>query len=402
MKWIKYEDGYRIPIKSWCETLEPDALKQAVNLASHPAIFKHVALMPDCHVGFGMPIGGVIAASGAILPSAVGVDIGCGMIAVETDIPAERFAEMSFRRSLQNALKERIPVGEGMAHRTAQAWDGFERYLEVNGKVCDFPNGLDRRNLGTLGGGNHFIELQKSDDGFVWLMIHSGSRNLGQRVEKHYQAVARQLNEMFKVELPDPSLAFLPTDSKEGKEYYRDMKFALEYALENRRRMMMRFKETVAEFVPEVNFRREINIHHNYAAFEEHFGEKFCIHRKGATSAKTGEIGIIPGSMGTASYIVRGLGNPESFMSCSHGAGRVLSRTAACQKLTVEECDAALNGIVHERWNKYRGFGKSARRGLLDLSEAPQAYKEIDSVIAAESDLVEPLVRLTPLAVLKG
>ncbi len=401
MKWIKQEPG-RIPVKSWCESIEEGALRQAFNLAAHPAIVRHVALMPDCHVGFGMPIGGVIAAKEAILPSAVGVDIGCGMVAVETDLPAERFAELPFRRALQEKLKERIPVGEGVAHKEQQAWEGFERYLDANGSVCDFPNGLDRKNLGTLGGGNHFIELQKSDEGFIWLMIHSGSRNLGQRVEKHYQAVARKLNERFRVALPDPELAFLPTEEEEGKAYYRDMKFALEYALENRHRMMAAFRETVAEFAPEANFLREINIHHNYAAFEEHFGEKLCIHRKGATSAREGEIGIIPGSMGTASYIVRGLGNPESFMSCSHGAGRVMSRTEACRKLTAEECDAALEGIVYERWHPYKGFGKSARKGTLDLSEAPQAYKEIDAVIAAEADLVEPLVRLTPLAVLKG
>lgn len=400
MNWTKYENDYRIPVKSWCAEPEPGALSQAVNLAHHPALSHHVALMPDCHQGYGMPIGGVVAAKNAVIPSAVGVDIGCGMIAVETDVPAERLAEMTFRRQIQDKIKERIPVGEGVSHQFQQEWDGFESYLDNNGQVHDFANGLDRKNLGTLGGGNHFIEIQRSDAGTVWLMIHSGSRNLGKRVEEIYHRKAQRLNEMYHVALPDPDLAFLPIEEQEGHDYFRDMLFCLRYAAENRRRMMSVMKETFAEFVPEAAFLREIDIHHNYAACEEHFGEKLFIHRKGATSAKLDEIGIIPGSMGTASYIVRGLGNEESFTSCSHGAGRVMSRTAACTRLTKEECDAAMEGIVCERWHKNHRFGKG--KGMLDLSEAPQAYKPIDAVIEAERDLVEPLVRLTPLAVLKG
>ncbi|MEA4863312.1 MAG: RtcB family protein [Victivallaceae bacterium] len=400
MNWIKKEDCYRIPVKSWCADVEPGALEQAANLARHPVLAHHVALMPDCHQGYGMPIGGVVAAEDAIIPSAVGVDIGCGMVAVETDIPAERFKDLKFRRAIQEALKNRIPVGEGVSHKEDQSWDGFESYLGNNGRTADFANGLDRKNLGTLGGGNHFIELQKSDAGFAWLMIHSGSRNLGKRVEELYHRRAQKFNERCRVVLPDPDLAFLPLDEPDGHDYFRDMLFALSYALENRRRMMAVFKETLAEFVPEANFLREVNIHHNYAAVEEHFGEKLCVHRKGATSAKLDETGIIPGSMGTASYIVRGLGNPESFMSCSHGAGRRMSRIAACTNLTIEECDAAMDGIVCERWQPYRRHGKA--KGRMDLSEAPQAYKAIDEVIEAERDLIEPLVRLTPMAVLKG
>ena len=400
MKWTKFENGLKIPVKSWCAEVEPGALVQAENLAKHPAVMHHVALMPDCHQGYGMPIGGVIAVKDAVIPSAVGVDIGCGMVAVETDQPAEKLADMSFRRAIQEKLKERIPVGEGVCHAEKQKWDGFEEYLDNNGQVADFANALDRRNLGTLGGGNHFIELQQSDTGMVWLMIHSGSRNLGKRIEELYHRKAAKLNGLYHVTLPDPDLAFLPIKEQEGHDYFRDMLFALRYAYENRQRMMKAFKETVADFLPGTNFVREVNIHHNYAAFEEHFGETFCIHRKGATSAKPDEIGIIPGSMGTASYIVRGLGNPESFMSCSHGAGRRMSRIAACRDLTQEACDAAMEGIVCERWKPWRKYGKS--KGHLDLSEAPQAYKPIDEVIASELDLIEPLVRLTPLAVLKG
>ena len=411
MKWEKFEAGYAMPVKSWCESCEEGAVQQAVNLAHHPALVHHVALMPDAHQGYGMPIGGVVAAKGAVIPAAVGVDIGCGMIATETDIPAEAFAEMSFRRAFQEKLKERIPVGEGESHRVTQDWEGFEEYTAHNGMRSSlWPSKLDRMNLGTLGGGNHFIELQKTTalDGSgdpeggakVWLMIHSGSRNLGKRIEEHYHRIAARMCERFHSPLPDKDLAFLPIEEPAGHDYFTDMLFALRYAKENRRRMMEAMKATVAEFVPGVDFIRTIDIHHNYAAFEEHFGEKVCVHRKGATSAKLDEIGIIPGSMGTASYIVRGLGNPESFMSCSHGAGRRMSRIAASTTLTVEECDKAMDGIVCERWHKYKGFGKA--KGKLDLSEAPQAYKDIEDVIASERDLVEPLVRLVPLASLKG
>ena len=411
MKWEKFETGYAMPVKSWCENCEEGAVKQAVNLAHHPALVHHVALMPDAHQGYGMPIGGVVAAKGTVIPAAVGVDIGCGMIATETDIPAEAFAEMSFRRAFQEKLKERIPVGEGVSHRVTQDWEGFEEYTAHNGMRSSlWPSKLDRMNLGTLGGGNHFIELQKSTalDGSgdpecgakVWLMIHSGSRNLGKRIEEHYHRIAARMCERFHTPLPDKDLAFLPIDEPAGHDYFTDMLFALRYAKENRRRMMETMKATLAEFVPGANFVRTIDIHHNYAAFEEHFGEKVCVHRKGATSAKLDEIGIIPGSMGTASYIVRGLGNPDSFMSCSHGAGRRMSRIAASTTLTVEECDKAMDGIVCERWHKYKGFGKA--KGRLDLSEAPQAYKDIEDVIASEPDLVEPLVRLVPLASLKG
>ena len=410
MKWEKNEDG-ALPVKSWCENCEEGALKQAGNLAKHPALYHHVALMPDAHQGYGMPIGGVVAADNAVIPAAVGVDIGCGMIATETDIPAEAFAEMPFRRAFQEKLKERIPVGEGESHKSVQTWEGFEEYLANNGERCQmWPSKLDRANLGTLGGGNHFIELQKTTslDGAgdpeggakVWLMIHSGSRNLGKRIEEHYHRIAAKMCARFRVALADPDLAFLPIEEQVGHDYFTDMLFALRYARENRRRMMEAMKETFLEFAPQANFLRTIDIHHNYAAFEEHFGKKVCVHRKGATSAKRDEIGIIPGSMGTASYIVSGLGNPDSFMSCSHGAGRRMSRIAASTQLTAEECDKAMDGIVCERWHPYRGFGKA--KGKLDLSEAPQAYKDIEDVIASERDLVEPLVRLVPLASLKG
>ena len=399
MEFVKSEN-LPIHIKSWCRDIEDSAMVQAEHLARHPALRHHVALMPDCHCGIGMPIGGVIAAKDAVIPAAVGVDIGCGMISVETDIPAEKLEDMRFRRSIHTRIKELVPVGEGKMHKDPQAWEGFEEYIATKGVDAQFITKLDRHNLGTLGGGNHFIEIQKSNDGFVWIMIHSGSRNLGKRIEEVYQEKAIQLCERFYTPLPNRDLAFLPIQEDDGHNYFRDMNFALKYAFENRQRIMARCKEVIAEFVPEVNFIREVNIHHNYAAFEEHFGEMLCIHRKGATSAKLDETGIIPGSMGTASYIVRGLGNPASFMSCSHGAGRRMSRTVACNTLTAAECDEAMKGIVCDRWHPVTRYGKGKK--VLDLSEAPQAYKDIEDVIAAERDLVEVQVRLTPLAVIKG
>ena len=399
MEFVKSE-GLPIHIKSWCRDIEESAMFQAENLARHPALRHHVALMPDCHCGIGMPIGGVIAAKDAVIPAAVGVDIGCGMIAVETDIAAEKLEDMRFRRAIHTRIKELVPAGEGKMHNAPQEWDGFEEYLDARGVDAQLITKLDRQNLGTLGGGNHFIEIQKSDEGFVWLMIHSGSRNLGKRIEEIYQEKAMQLCERYYTSLPCQDLAFLPIQDEAGHNYFRDMNFALKYAFENRQRMMARCKEVIAEFVPEVNFIREVNIHHNYAAFEEHFGETLCIHRKGATSAKLDETGIIPGSMGTASYIVRGLGNEASFMSCSHGAGRRMSRTVACNTLTAAECDEAMKGIVCDRWHPVTRYGKGKK--VLDLSEAPQAYKDIEDVIAAERDLVEVQVRLTPLAVIKG
>ncbi len=403
MKWIKGGNETKIPIKSWCEEVEPQALKQAYNLANHPAIAHHVALMPDCHVGYGMPIGGVIAVKDALIPNAVGVDIGCGMVAVETDLPAERFLEMPERRAFMERVKARTPVGEGRSHGSRQEWAGFEQFCDEHPEAAaKWPSALDRANLGSLGGGNHFIELQVSDEGFVWLMIHSGSRNLGQRVASLYHAEAKRVNEQYRVSLPDPDLAFLPSDSQAGQDYLRDMTFALAYALENRRRMMAVCKEALLDQAGPVAFAREVNIHHNYAALESHFGRNVFVHRKGATRARQGEIGIIPGSMGTPSYIVRGLGNAESFMSCSHGAGRAMGRSEACRQLTEDACNRAMAGIAFDRWGRAKSKWNKKRGASVDLSEAPQAYKDIESVIEAERDLVETVVKLRPLAVVKG
>ena len=413
MEWVKDKTSIspdaKVPIKSWCPELENDAMKQAAHLAAHPVIAAHVALMPDCHVGYGMPIGGVIACRNAVIPNAVGVDIGCGMGAVRTSITTEAVQEMSFIRKILDEVKKRVPVGEGVCHQSQQTWEGFARFealVAANPPTWLGESGLnrDRKNLCTLGGGNHFIELQASTDNVLWLMLHSGSRNLGYRVANHYHKRAQKLNAQWHTELPSSDLAFLPADSEEGQAYIRDMNFALAYALENRKRMMSVFKEVLTENLPGIQLPQEINIHHNFAAIEHHYGQDLWVHRKGATSARSGEMGIIPGSMGSSSYIVRGRGNPDSFNSCSHGAGRRMGRTEASRRLTMEECNQAMEGIVFDRWHKEHGSARQRKqKGVeYDFGEAPQAYKNIDQVIKNELDLIEPLVKLRPLGVIKG
>jgi tRNA-splicing ligase RtcB len=390
----------KVPIKSWCTNIEAGARAQAVNVANHPAIFHHFALMPDCHQGYGMPIGGVAALQDAISPNMVGVDIGCGMIAVQTDIPVKYLLKQVIRDILEQ-IKRTVPVGFNR-HKKIQTWDGFKagppKWMDT--KKWDTA----KKSLGTLGGGNHFIEIQVDESDCVWLMLHSGSRNLGKTIADFHNRIAIKLNKKMNISAASKDLAFLPSDSNEGKAYQKDMNFALAYALENRKRMMLRFKQIFAETLKkfyqiEVNFMQEINIHHNFAALEKHFGKQVWVHRKGATSAFKNEMGIIPGSMGTPSYIVKGLGNPESFMSCSHGAGRIMGRGQASKTLSKEQCDKAMEGILFDSWHK---ISSGKKRGLFDLGEAPGAYKNIDSVIEAQLDLVKPVVKLKPLGVVKG
>jgi tRNA-splicing ligase RtcB len=369
-------------------------MQQAGNLANHPCLFRHVALMPDCHQGYGMPIGGVIACADAVIPNAVGVDIGCGMGAVRTTAMAAETTRSQVER-IVDGLRERIPVGFEH-HGTDQGWDGFDEAPET--PVVQQQLRSARRQLGTLGGGNHFIEIQAGDDGHVWLMLHSGSRNFGYQIAKHFNQLAVELCRRWHSALPartgEDGLAFLPTDSDEGMEYVRCMEYALAFAQANRAAMMAVFKE-VAHDLLGCDFAEEINIHHNFARLENHFSKNVWVHRKGATPAFEDQMGIIPGSMGSRSYLVRGLGNPESFCSCSHGAGRKMGRAEFCRTHTEEQCEADMEGIVFGGWSR-------DRKGKVDISEAPGAYKDIDEVIAAEADLVEVAVRLKPLGVLKG
>lgn len=392
MKFVNADN--RIPIKSWCEPIEDGAMEQAANLANHPCMFKHVALMPDCHRGYGMPIGGVIACNNAVIVNAVGVDIGCGMCAVRTTVVADELDTDAIKRIMGDVRKS-IPVGF-KHHDTPQKWEGFDEAPDI--PVVKQQLDSARKQLGTLGGGNHFIEIQAGDDGFVWLMLHSGSRNFGYKIAKEYNEKAQQLCALWHSKVGDfkgeDGLAFLPIGTTEAREYIEAMNFALRFAQASRVVMMLEFQAAVCAETA-CDFDETINIHHNYAAIENHYGRNVWVHRKGATSAREGQIGIIPGSMGTSSYIVRGLGNPESFCSCSHGAGRCMGRKQASRALTVEECDKAMEGVVYGRWG-------TDRNGNIDLGEAPGAYKDIDAVIEAQCDLVEVVTKLRPLGVVKG
>jgi len=388
----------KLPVKLWLDDLEEGALAQARNLANLPFAFKWIAVMPDAHQGYGMPIGGVMAARGAVVPNAVGVDIGCGMCAVRTSLQG---VERDVLKNIMRAIRERVPLGFNH-HKEKMRWEGFDRAPDV--AVIQRELDAAQYQLGTLGGGNHFIEVQRGSDGHVWIMIHSGSRNFGLKIANEYNDRAKRLCAKRYPQIVKQDLAFLPMDSDDARNYLSAMNFALAFAKENRFRMIGAIQRSFLMHIPEVRFEDPVNIHHNYAVIENHFGRNVWVHRKGATSAKAGETGIIPGSMGTPSYIVAGLGNPESFMSCSHGAGRVMGRQEACRSLSKDDCDKAMQGIIFDGWKRAQGkFGRGKPKGdLFDLEEAPLAYKNIEDVIAAQLDLVRTLVKLRPLGVIKG
>ena len=381
------------PVKIWTSDVEASAMRQIENLTTLPFLFHHLAIMPDVHAGMGMPIGGVLACKDAVIPNAVGVDIGCGMCAVKTSWKVEDIPADVLRKQIMRGIRKRIPLGMDH-HKEAQD----ERYLP-QGYDIDKLEIVKRRSqsilheVGTLGGGNHFIELQKDEEGSLWIMIHSGSRNLGKQVGDYNNKIAAHLNEIWHSSVsPDIRLPFLARGSREFEMYWKEMLFCIDFALCNRRLMMERIEEVLADSLKGIEFEPMINIAHNYAAFENHFGQNVIVHRKGATLAREGVTGIIPGSQGTASYIVEGLGNPDSFCSCSHGAGRLMSRTMAINTLDLQEEVSRLEarGIVH------------AIRSQEDMQEASGAYKDIEEVIANELDLVRVKTRLLPVAVIKG
>ena len=381
------------PVKIWTNDVEESAMRQIENLTTLPFLHHHLAIMPDVHAGMGMPIGGVLACDGAVIPNAVGVDIGCGMCAVKTNWKMEDLPAHVIRKEIMKGIRARIPLGMDH-HKEAQD----AKYLP-QGHDIDKMEIVKRRQhsilheVGTLGGGNHFIELQKDEEGNLWIMIHSGSRNLGKQVGDYYNKIAVSLNEKWhSVVSPEIRLPFLPHGTREFGAYWNEMKYCIDFALCNRKLMMERIQEVIADSLKGIEFEPMINIAHNYAAIEHHFGKDVIVHRKGATLAREGVIGIIPGSQGTASYIVEGLGNPDSFCSCSHGAGRVLSRKAAIKTLDMdaEVRNLEAKGIIH------------AIRCQDDMQEASGAYKDIDTVIANESDLVKVKTKLLPIAVIKG
>ena len=314
------------PIKLWLDDIEQGALAQAKNLANLPFTFRHVAIMPDSHVGYGMPIGAVMAAKEVVIPNAVGVDIGCGMCALKTDM--KHLAEDQLKEILGIA-RQLIPVG--FKHHEERQDESLMPTQAIDDMTIVSRQYLAAlKQIGTLGGGNHFIEIQKGSDGFIWVMIHSGSRNIGLKVANHYNKLAQKLNEKFySTVTKEMQLAFLPIESKEAKDYLAEMQYCVDFALANRKLMMQRMIEAIQTVAGEFEHDDIINESHNFATWEHHFGSNVLVHRKGATRAFTGDVGMIPGSQGTKSYIVRGLGNKESFMSCSHGAGRQLGRRQA-------------------------------------------------------------------------
>ena len=378
----------KIPIKLWLEEeqVEEGALDQARDLANLPFAFKHIAIMPDTHLGYGMPIGAILATKGAVVPNAVGVDIGCGMCSLRTNLTNLKTNRL---KEIMTIVRKTVPVGFNRHDdQQDESWmpdkKGDLPIVEQEYKSALYQ-------IGTLGGGNHFIEIQKGSDGYIWVMIHSGSRNIGFTVANHYNNIAKEKNKALEVQVPK-DLAFIPEDSEYFDLYWNEMNYCVEFALANRKLMMERTKSAFKEIIPEVEFSHFINKPHNFAALEEHFGEEVIVHRKGATRARNGEWGMIPGSQGTQSFLVKGKGNVDSFESCSHGAGRVMSRAAARRKLDLNEERKFLTdqGILH------------AIRHKGDLDEAPSSYKDIEEVMANQEALVEVQIKLQPLAVIKG
>ena len=378
----------KLPIKLWLnkDQMDEGALEQARNLANLPFAFKHIAIMPDTHQGYGMPIGAVLATKGVIIPNAVGVDIGCGMCSLRTNLTDIDTDDL---KEIIKIIRETIPVGFKRHKKQQDAvW-----MPEIKGNLPiveqEYENALYQ--IGTLGGGNHFIEIQHGSDGYIWIMIHSGSRNVGFTVANHYHDIAKELNKADGEDI-SKDLAYLPESSEYFELYKNEMNYCLEFALANRTLMMEQAKTAFKHVIPEVEFADFINKPHNFAAEEEHFGETVIVHRKGATRARKDEWGMIPGSQGTRSFLVKGKGEAQSFESCAHGAGRIMSRAQARKRLDVKEEVKALKerGILH------------AIRGRKDLDEAPGSYKDIDEVMRNQKDLVEVQIELQPLAVVKG
>jgi len=386
------------PIKLWLNDIDKNALDQAKNLANLPFIFKHIAIMPDSHLGYGMPIGGVMAAEKIVVPNAVGVDIGCGMCAVKTsltELDQETLKKIiGGSKEFKGGIRSKIPIGFSHNSKKKADWlTGEEKGSLWGWSVIEKEYNSSLKQIGSLGGGNHFIEIQHGSDGFIWLMIHSGSRNIGFKVANHYNKIAVELNAKWMTAVPLKwQLAFLPLYSKEGQNYMKEMQYCIDFAFSSRELMMTSVKNCITDVIGKVSFDKMINVSHNHAMIEHHFGKNVVIHRKGATRAYKGQLGIIPGSQGTASYIVSGKGEPESFMSCSHGAGRKMGRKEAQRSLNleVEKEMLAKMGVIH------------TLHTVKDLDEAPSSYKDIVTVMVNQQDLVDIIIELKPLAVIKG
>jgi len=393
------------PIKAWTQgvPIEDSALKQLRNVASLPFIHKHVAVMPDVHWGMGATVGSVIPTVGAIIPAAVGVDIGCGMMAVRTSIRAGQLPDSLF--GIRSDIEAAVPHGrtDNGGRNDKGAWPSDPPAVAVE-KWADLKAGYDDvvarhpkaahprgfGHLGTLGTGNHFIELCLDEAGDVWVMLHSGSRGVGNRFGTYFIERAKSEMRRWFINLPDQDLAYFAEGSEGFVDYIRAVSWAQTYARANREVMMDQVLGVLRRTFPDLAVTQEaVNCHHNYVSREKHFGKEVFLTRKGAVSAKDGELGIIPGSMGAKSFIVRGRGNPDSFCTCSHGAGRAMSRTEAKRRFTLADHAAATAGV-------------ECRKDAEVIDETPMAYKDIDAVMAAQSDLVDIVHTLRQVVCVKG
>lgn len=409
--FVLYNENTRFPVKIWLEDesrLEESCLEQAYHLSQLPFLHKWVCLMPDTHAGKGMPIGGVIATKDVIIPNAVGVDIGCGMDFIPTNIHVEDIRGIqtgngTLIQSIIGSIMRAIPLNTER-YKTPQesevldrAQQEMDRYEENGELVPLIRDGYFQ--VGSLGGGNHFIELQEDQEGFLCIMIHSGSRHLGKAICDHFHEKARALNQMWYSDVKDEyHLAFLPVRSKEGQQYINWMNLAMDYAFENRVRMLDKTCAIVKEQIEKhtdlkVEFGEEINCHHNYAALENHYDAHVWVHRKGATRVREGEMAVIPGAMGSYSYVVEGKGNKESFCTSSHGAGRSYSRSGAMRAFSIEQVmvDLKEQDVV---------LGKRKKNDVAE--ECRFAYKDIDQVMAQQLDMVTPVRKLKTVGVVKG
>jgi len=390
-------------VKVWASDLEGEAEQQLRNLATLPFIYKHIAVMPDAHAGKGSTVGTVIATQGAIIPAAVGVDIGCGMAAVKLPFNIDLLGGSERLAALRHSIERAVPTGrfghkDGSERRT-KAFEGLGSMPGAEIGTTDSLHAKAYEQLGSLGGGNHFIEICKDEYGGAWVVLHSGSRHIGKHLAEKHIDKAKDLMKQYFISLPDPDLAYLANKTPEFKAYMKDLMWAQEYAKANREEMMALVLEQVFRHVSPDNWEQSlklaegimfrVNCHHNYTSIENFGGNNVYITRKGAVSARTGEFGIIPGSMGAATYIVRGKGNEDSYCSCSHGAGRRMSRTKARYMFNAEDLKAQTEGI-------------ECRKDDAIVDEIPGAYKNIDEVMENQKDLVQPVFTLKQLICIKG
>lgn len=394
-----------VPVKSWTEGVpfETEARQQVANIARLPFVGPHVAIMPDVHFGLGATVGSVIPTTNAIVPAAVGVDIGCGMMAARLSMTADQLPENLSK--VRNVIERTVPVGFsdwkrksgrksglGPPASVEQAWKPLARgFAEISEKHPHFEKAKTVEQLGTLGGGNHFIELCIDEADRLWVMLHSGSRGVGNRIGQYFIERAKKDIERNNVHLPDKNLAYFEEGSENFRDYVLAVDWAQNFARQNREVMMARILQALREQL-HWSFSTDkaaVNCHHNYVQREMHFGQEVWLTRKGAVSAREGELGIIPGSMGARSYIVRGKGNAESFHSCSHGAGRVMSRAKAKREFTQEDHIRATEGVECRK-----------DKGVID--ETPGAYKSIDAVMAAQTELVDVVHQLKQIVCVKG